>query len=75
MLVEKLWKRPYRAKAALDRTQRKLKLFKQYFKGWGFNLQGELRKKRKLNQIELAELEDIDEDFGLSGCFVKVLKT
>jgi hypothetical protein len=43
--VEKIWLKPCRAKSALDKIQQKLKLFKQFFKGWGFNLQGELRKK------------------------------
>ena len=45
----------------MDRIQQKLKLFKQYFKGWGFNLQGELRKQRKGIQKELTELETIEE--------------
>lgn len=46
-LVEKIWTKHCRAQTALDKIQQKLKLFKQYFKGWGFNLQGELRKKKK----------------------------
>jgi hypothetical protein len=33
--VEKIWNKPCRAKLALDKIQQKLKLFKQYFKGWG----------------------------------------
>jgi hypothetical protein len=41
--VEKIWAKPCKAKTALDKIQQKLKMFKQYFKGWGFNLQGELR--------------------------------
>jgi hypothetical protein len=63
--VEDIWHKPCRAKTALDRIQQKLKLFKQFFKGWGFNLQGELRKKRKEFQEELAVLESIEEDLGL----------
>jgi hypothetical protein len=49
---------PCRAEIALDKIQQKFKLIKHIFKGWGFNLQGELRekKKRKANQIELPEL-------------------
>lgn len=39
---------------------------KQYFKGWGFILQGELRKKRKDIQAELSELEEKEEIVGLS---------
>jgi ABC-type Fe3+-hydroxamate transport system substrate-binding protein len=44
--VGKIWGKPCNAKSTLDRIQQKLKLIKQYFKGWGFNLQGELRKQR-----------------------------
>jgi hypothetical protein len=50
----------------LDRIQQKLKLLKQYFKGWGFNLQGELRKKRKMVSEELFELEGIEEKDSLT---------
>jgi hypothetical protein len=46
-LVEKIWSKPCRAKSALDKIQQKLKLFKQFFKGWGFSLQGERKKKKK----------------------------
>ena len=45
----------------------KLKLFKQYFKGWGLNLQGELRKLRKELQEELIILEDLEECNMLSS--------
>jgi hypothetical protein len=34
----------YHNMPAFDRIQHKLKHFKKYFKGWGFNLQGENRK-------------------------------
>jgi hypothetical protein len=43
--VRKIWGKPCFAKSSLDRIQQKLKMIKKYFKGWGFNLQGELRKK------------------------------
>ena len=65
-LAEKLWKIPCRARSTLDKIQQKLKLFKEYFKGWGFNLQGELRNKRKEIQNELAELENHEEICALS---------
>lgn len=45
-LVDKIWNKNCRAKTTIDKIQQKLKLFKQYFKGWGFN-QWELRKKEK----------------------------
>ena len=46
--VDKIWGRPCRAKSPLDKIQQKLKLVKRYLKGWGFNLQGELRKKKEI---------------------------
>ena len=65
----------------MDKIQQKIKLIKQHFKGWGFNLQGELRNKRKEIQNELAELENHEEIYALSveqfdkkhGCYVKIL--
>jgi hypothetical protein len=42
-------------------------LLKQFFKGWGFNLQGEMKKKRKEFQEELAALESVEESVGLSS--------
>lgn len=66
-LVEKIWNKPCRAKTTIDRIQQKLKLIKQFFKGWGFNLQGEMRKKRKDYKSELGLLESIEEDVGLSA--------
>lgn len=47
--------------------QQKLKLVKQYFKGWGFNLQREFRKKRKEISEDLTKLEAIEEVDGLSN--------
>jgi hypothetical protein len=61
--VERIWLLPCRAQIAFDKIQQKLKLIKPFFKGWGFNLQGELRKQRKAN---LDELEKIEEEVGLN---------
>jgi len=44
--VKNLWELPCHAESAMDRIQSKLKRFKQYFKGWGFNIQGENRRMR-----------------------------
>ena len=66
-LLEKIWNRPCRVKTAFDRIQQKLKLFKQFFKGWGFNQQGVFRKLRKYLQIELPALEELEETSTLSG--------
>jgi len=66
-LVKKIWVKQCRAKTTIDKIQQKLKMFKQFFKGWGFNLQGELRKKRKEYQSKLNELEAIEEEWGLNS--------
>jgi hypothetical protein len=42
--VVDIWGKPYYATTAFDRIQQKMKRFKQYFKGWGFNQQGVQRK-------------------------------
>jgi hypothetical protein len=42
--VEELWKKNYHNMPAFDRIQHKLEIFKKFFKGWGFNLQGENRR-------------------------------
>ena len=34
-LVDKIWSKPCKAKSALDKIQQKMKLIKQFFKGWG----------------------------------------
>lgn len=43
-----------------------MKILKQYFKGWGFNLQGELRKKRAVISEELIDLESVEGIEGLN---------
>lgn len=48
--VERIWNSPCRAKSAIDKIQQKLKLIKWFFKGWGFNFQGEMRKKRRISR-------------------------
>lgn len=59
--VERIWNKPCRTKTSLDKIQQKLKLIKQYFKGWGLNLQGNLRNLRKELQEELVSLECLEE--------------
>ena len=44
--VKIIWDKPCHATSALDRIQSKLKHFKQYFKGWGYNRQ-EAQKKEE----------------------------
>jgi hypothetical protein len=42
--VEEIWETPNQADTTFDRIQKKLKKFKQYFKGWGFHTQGACKK-------------------------------
>jgi hypothetical protein len=55
--VTEIWGKPCYAKTAFDRIQQKIKRFKQHFKGWGFNQQGEQRKLKQVIQEELWGLE------------------
>lgn len=50
--VKDIWEKPCHAMSAFDRIQVKLKRCKQYFKGWGFNIQGATKKeKAKYNKL------------------------
>ena len=51
----------------LDKIQQKLKMLKQYFKGWGFNLQGELRKRRGIVSDEMSDLQSMEEIGNLNA--------
>jgi hypothetical protein len=51
---------------AFDRIQHKLKHFKKYFKGWGFNLQGENREIKEKLREELLSLEQLEEEINLT---------
>ena len=64
-LVAKIWNKPCYATSALERIQKKLKRFKQYFKGWGFNRQCEQKKKKRYMQEELLVLEQFEEEAPL----------
>lgn len=64
--VERICNKPCNAKSTIDKIQQKLKLSKQYFKGWGLNLQGELRKLTKELQKELITQEELEETNILS---------
>jgi hypothetical protein len=48
------------------RIQHKLKHFKRYFKGWGFNLQGENRKIKEKLREELLILKQLEEEINLT---------
>jgi hypothetical protein len=65
--VTEIWGKPCYAKTAFDRIQQKIKRFKQYFKGWGFNQQGEQRKLKRAIQEELWGLEQEEDNGPLSS--------
>ena len=44
-IIERIWSKPCRAKSTLDKIQQKLKLCKQYLKGWDWNLKGVKKEK------------------------------
>lgn len=60
-ITKTIWDKPCHAESAFDRIQIKLKRFKQYYKGWGFNIQGARRKRKREIQGTLKELEEIEE--------------
>jgi len=60
--VQSIWEKPCYVVSAMDRIQAKLKRFKQYFKGWSFNRQGALRKKRNEIHEELLSIEQLEEE-------------
>ena len=66
-LVKEIWNKPCFAHSALDRIQSKLKRFKQFFKGWGFNRQGEQKVRKRKMEEELLKLEQLEEQENLSA--------
>ena len=61
-LVQEIWAKLCHAETTFDRIQAKLKRFKQFFKGWGFNRQGEQRKIKLELQEEPLVLEQLEEE-------------
>jgi mannosylglycoprotein endo-beta-mannosidase len=59
--VQEIWESPYTARTAFDKFQIKLKKFKKYFKGWGFNVEGARKKLSSQLRGELLTLEQIEE--------------
>jgi hypothetical protein len=45
--VEEVWTAPTRDKVPLDKVLFKLKKVKKVLKGWGFNLPGSIKQKKK----------------------------
>jgi hypothetical protein len=65
--VEKIWKMPVNTMDPIDIMNIKLKRFKKHFKGWGSNLFGHIRKRKKELKEELAFLESKEEYDALSS--------
>jgi hypothetical protein len=58
--VQDLWTRPCHVESAFDKIQSKLKRFKQYLKGRGFNAQGEAKKRKEHLRGELTDIEQME---------------
>jgi hypothetical protein len=64
--TQEIWDCSCHVETTFDKIQSKLKRFKQYFKGLGFNLQGENRKKKENISQELMKLEQKGEEGVIS---------
>jgi hypothetical protein len=64
--VAEIWEKRCHAASAFDRVQIKLKRFKQFFKGCGFNHLGEQKKLKQNIQAELWRLEQDEEGAPLT---------
>ena len=64
--VAEIWEKPVRSNDPIDIINIKLKRFKSYFKGWGSNIFGHFKKRKKELKLELALLEQLEEDGELS---------
>lgn len=64
--VERIWNEPTRDSNFLDKVQFKLKKIKKFFKGWGFNLAGNRKKRKGEIHDELARLEMLEETSDLN---------
>jgi translation initiation factor 2 beta subunit (eIF-2beta)/eIF-5 len=59
--VERIWRQPVRARNSLEKIQIKLKKTKNDLKGWGANIIGRDKKIKHDLYLELAALEDLEE--------------
>jgi hypothetical protein len=59
--VEEVWIAPTRDKVPLDKVHFKLKKIKKVLKGWGFNLSGSRKQKKKEIIEEIVDLELLGE--------------
>jgi hypothetical protein len=57
-IVEELWSEPTWDQVALDKVHFKMKKVRQFLKGWGYNLAGQKRKRKKEIEELLSEIEE-----------------
>lgn len=65
--VRKLWLEPTKDKDILSNFLFKLKKFKKYFKGWGFNQAGQMKKRKKVIQDKMLVIEQKKECMPLTN--------
>ena len=65
-LVSKIWARGVLSKDPIDALNIKLKSFKTFFKGWGSDKFGHNRRLKEELRLELATLEELEEDGPLT---------
>jgi hypothetical protein len=63
--IKTIWDERTRDRVTLDKVQFKLKKVKKILKGWGFNLAGVQKKRKKGILEELMDLEILEETVGL----------
>jgi exonuclease III len=64
--IKEIWTKPTRDVVSLDRILFKLKKVKKFLKGWGFNLSGTRKRRKKEVAKEMADLETLEEVNTLS---------
>ena len=64
--VSRIWARRVQSSDPIDILNIKLKRFKTYFKGWGSDKYGHNKKRKEELRMELAMLEELEEDGPLS---------
>jgi hypothetical protein len=65
-IVQRIWEQPTRDRVSLNRALFKLKKVKKALKGWGYNLSGTRKRRKKEIQEKLCELELMEESCCLN---------
>ena len=64
-IVERIWKKNYPGKSALDRFHNKMKNMRKILKGWNLNFEASLRKHKKMLAGDIDRLDKKEEDGAL----------